>query len=160
MRVIPLTQGHTAIVDDADYDRVVGRGSWFYDRGYAARKEYVRGSGKAHPKGIKIYLHQFVLGVDPGVQVDHRNRNRLDCRRENLRMCNNAQNNANKPKWCGRGRYKGVYHNGSSWVARITVNYKPHHLGSYKSEEDAARAYDTAAKRYFGEFAYLNFPGE
>jgi hypothetical protein len=60
----------------------------------------------------------------------------------------------------GISRYKGVSRNREKWQARIKVDGKQSHLGIFTDEEDAARAYDAAARELFGEFAYLNFGGE
>lgn len=57
-------------------------------------------------------------------------------------------------------QYKGVYKKRSRWAARIAVNGETTWLGTFKTEEEAARAYDAAAKRLHGEFARLNFPEE
>jgi hypothetical protein len=59
-------------------------------------------------------------------------------------------------------QYKGVtwYIKHSKWYAQIQINKKMVYLGLYITEKDAAHAYDTAAKLYFGEYAQLNFPEE
>jgi hypothetical protein len=92
--------------------------------------------------------------------VDHRNRNGLDCRRENLRICTPSQNQANKIANHNR-RFKGICLTESGKVlAAIGINGSSIHLGLHATIEDAARAYDSAAIKLFGEFASLNFPQE
>lgn len=151
-----------AIVDD----------DFKYDKRYClsltshgyARANIYKGKVDGKYKYEYAYLHHLVVGKPPkGLVVDHINRNKLDNRRANLRFCLQSNNARNKESTSG---YKGVHyqkHNkknktGKVWVAQITANYKCNHLGSYKTPEAAARAYDNAAKRLHGEYATLNFP--
>jgi hypothetical protein len=105
------------------------------------------------------------MGLDCSGQIDHVNRNTLDNQRANLRAASRSQNGANSKKRVFRGQiatsiYKGVswYKRQKKWIASIREDDKLRFLGYYSSEEDAARAYDTAATRIHGEFARLNFP--
>jgi hypothetical protein len=95
-------------------------------------------------------------------RYDHKNRDPLDNRKENLRLANNSQNCANKVKWYNNGssKYKGVSFRKdmNCWRAKIYKNCKPISLGHFSTEELAAKAYDKAAREYFGEFTVLNFP--
>lgn len=106
-------------------------------------------------------LHRILMGEPEGFDVDHVNRDRLDNRRANLRLATRSQNSANRlrSKAPGASKYKGVrcgrYGN---WFAQITVAYRTLYLGTHPTEEDAARAYDAAARLHFGEFARTNFP--
>lgn len=108
-------------------------------------------------------LHRHVVGLvngDPRVP-DHINGDRLDNRRENLRVATHRQNVRNaKLRAGGSSQYKGVAWRPtrSCWRARIRVDYKQIHLGHFGDEAAAARTYDTAARELFGEFANLNFP--
>ncbi len=112
-----------------------------------------------------LLMHRFILHPDRGVIVDHVNGDGLDNRRSNLRLANHSQNAANSSKrHTARSTsiYKGVYFEASGtrrkrWRALISLNGKKIHLGSYSKETEAAVAYDVAAKKYFGEFAKLNF---
>lgn len=152
VREIPLTRGLVALVDAADYE-VVSRFKWHArpkpNGFYAGRID--RSSGRPR----LIYLHRQIIG--PG--VDHRNRNPLDCRRENLRPCTQQQNCFNRGKSKGKSsRYRGVSRDGRGWRAYIRHNGFLRYLGNFPSEIDAARAYDSQACSLFGEFANLNFP--
>jgi len=103
-----------------------------------------------------------VLSVVDGLFADHINHNTFDNRKANLRPATQTQNNRNRRKFSGQSnsKYKGVYWKKhiKKWVAQIGVNRKVIHLGCFKKEIDAARAYDEGAKKYHGEFASLNFP--
>lgn len=154
-RKIKLTKGKIAIVSPGDYEKIVCE-DWQLAENrsgnlYAARIE-----------GTKvIYMHRVIMGAAKGQIVDHKNRQTLDNRRENLRFATKGQNNRNRPK-CAKGassKYKGVSKRKDEkrWRASITHEGRHIHLGNFENEEDAARAYDEAAKVYFGEFAFLNF---
>lgn len=101
----------------------------------------------------------FMLGRWPNHLVDHINRDPSDNRWCNLRESNYAQNGANSRvrKTNEASPFRGVRKHGRRFNARITVNKKTVFLGSFKTSLDAAKAYDTAAKKYHGEFAQLNF---
>lgn len=146
MKLLPLTQNKFALVDDEDFERAdcfkwsanFQHGSW-----YAVSSKEKR-------------LHNFIL---PGHrQVDHKNNDGLDCQKHNLRPATNQQNSANRRKSCGRtSRYKGVVKRFNRWIAQIRVDGKQIYLGMFQDESEAARIYDVAAQKYFGEFARLNF---
>ena len=96
--------------------------------------------------------------------VDHVNGDRLNNTRSNLRICDGTLNNANRrrrPTRTGRSasQYRGVHKalNSSKWGATITYKRKRFYIGSFPTEEEAAKAYDAKAIELFGEFAVLNF---
>jgi AP2 domain/HNH endonuclease len=95
------------------------------------------------------------------MHVDHINGNGLDNRRTNLRPATSAENARNRRSQRGSSSpYKGVswIRSRRNWRANLRVGDRLIHLGSYTDPADAARAYDAAALKYFGEFARLNFP--
>jgi hypothetical protein len=112
--------------------------------------------------GSRMYMHRMILFAMKGQLVDHRNGDGLDNRRPNLRFCTHAQNMANNGGCRNRktSPYKGVHFSADrqKWVASIGAGGRIYRLGRYGSAEDAARAYDAAAVKWFGEFARLNFP--
>lgn len=154
IKLIPLTKGHTAIVDATDYDWL-NQWNWtvFETRGlfYAYRKCMKR----------QIFMHRFIFDAKESEDVDHKDHDGLNNRRNNLRSCVQAQNGCNRgaPKTNTSG-FKGVCFNkeAGKWQANIQSNKKQNHLGLYATREDAARAYDAAARELHGEFAFQNFP--
>ena len=107
-------------------------------------------------------LHQFILPLSEGMEVDHRNVNGLDNRKENLRPTTRAQNSINLKKTQRKtsSQYKGVSWNKyyEKWKACIKKDDILYHIGYFYDEVDAAKAYDKKAKELHGEFARLNFP--
>lgn len=155
---IPLTNSDVfAIVDAADYEWLSAWHLQLSPQGYAYRCTMAGGKRKT------VLLHVFILNPLPGLEVDHRNTIRLDNRRENLRICTVLENRRNRSKIAGTTSiYKGVYWHsgGKKWCARIKTNDRTTHIGLFVSEVEAAHAYDLAAAKHHGAFAYPNFPTE
>lgn len=148
---IPLTQGKVAVIDDDDAV-LVGRYKWFAMKHYSGKRWYA----SAKVNGKRVSLHRFLTGYP---MTDHKNGDSLDNRRENLRPCTNQQNQFNRNKQAGSSRFKGVtfYKRDGIWLAQIQKTgpngRKNHRLGTFKTEEEAAAAYQAAATKLFGEFA-------
>lgn len=107
-------------------------------------------------------LHRFLIDAPDGRYVDHKNGDRLDNRKSNLRLCSPAENRRNSRSARALSGYKGVSRvdRPSKWRATLLKGGKRIYLGSYKTRIEAARAYDKGAREHFGEFACLNFPDE
>src|SRR5690606_31440543 len=111
-------------------------------------------------------LHRYLFNLESGtihnkskIFVDHINGNKLDNRRENLRLCDNEKNQQNRFKTTGKSKYKGVIWDKShnAWLVRIQPeNEKRKYIGLYRDELEAAKAYNDAAIKIFGEFANIN----
>ena len=151
--LIPLSQGRVAIVDRINYDYLmqwkwcVTKGGGTFRTYYACRTESSR----------KISMHRQLLATPKGLQSDHINHNGLDNRRVNLRTCTVSANQQNQlPRLHGTSQHKGVSLHRKSWVARIACYGKHGYLGAFRTEIEAAKAYNNAAKVLFGKFAYLN----
>lgn len=146
MLKIKLTQNHYAIVDDEDYEWL-SRHKWYYFNGCAARQS-----------NHHIYMSREIVKAPKGLEVDHKNGDRLDNRKANLRICEKAENLRNRTvkQKNNTSGYKGVFCMGSKWISQIRYKSKLIYLGVFNSPIIAARAYDKAALLYFGEFARLN----
>lgn len=152
---IPLTQGRVATIDFEDLDKARGH-KWYAkrykQRTYAARN--VRGSDGSRNT---LFLHTVLMPGAP--KVDHRDGEGLNNRRDNLRSATQQQNQrAFRRKSGATSKFRGVSASGPQWRAVIYVDRVQHFLGRFDREEDAARAYDVAARQHFGEFSSPNFP--
>ena len=159
-------KGELFLIDAEDYDLVNGI-NWS-----KTKSGYIRGYCKNKKQYIEI--HRLIMGLSKGdiELVDHSNRIKTDNRKTNLRICNDFQNAVNKSA-SGKSKYLGVtFHRSiksytlksgekkvsdtSGFFAKITSNKKQMYLGRFKTEIDAAKAYNEAAVKYHGEFANLN----
>jgi hypothetical protein len=162
-RMIRMSQPRYAKVDPADYERLrkyewfaAGKrrnNSSFYAQGYVTDKK----TGKEK----LVFMHREILKVPKGMLVDHINHDGMNNRSANLRKATHSQNMCNRKKRSdsSTSKYKGVcWHKGKrKWEATIGFKGRNIHLGRFKSEKAAAKAYDAAARKYHGEFAETNF---
>lgn len=152
--------GNYAYVDDEDYE-YLNQFSWHLGlNGYAYRNLNINNTQE------KFYMHHEIanrmnLQLEWGEEIDHKDRNRLNCRRENLRAASFNQSKMNTTKRRNTSsQYKGVCWNKrvNKWLARINKDGEQYYIGLFNSEIEAAKAYDHYAKLMFDEFAVLNFP--
>lgn len=167
---IPLTQKQVALIDADDYELVM-QFKWYACKrrdGFSAATNIHCENG--HQRQKTLLMHRLITNAKRCQHVDHINRNPLDNRRCNLRVCSPAENaryrkTPNMPK---KSAFKGVVLDSRKrkgdcrpiWRASIGFNGRRIHLGTFHSEKDAAMAYDKSAINLFGEFAQTNFPKE
>lgn len=145
-----------ALIDDCDFESV-SKFKWHLDRGRNGRKaDY---AWRSESGGKKFYMHREIMGATTEQTIDHISNNKLDNRRSNLRFCTRSENQFNKGlSKNNTSGFKGVCFKKreGKWSAKIASNHKRYDLGLFNTAEDAARAYNEAAKKYHGEFARLN----
>jgi len=138
------------IIDVEDVEKVKGY-KWHLQHGYVS----------TYQKSGDISIQHIILGIKPDRKrmVDHRDRNKLNNRKFNFRVCTNTENTRNrtKPKTNTSG-YKGIFwrKERKRWVVRISANKKEIYIGYFKDKIEAAMAYNRAAIKHHGEFACLN----
>ncbi len=155
MKLLNLSNSsNKCLLDDLDYDFL---NQWIWrqqDNGYV-----VRGSGTGENYHT-IYLHKVLMPVPDHLEVDHMDLNKLNNQKYNLRTCTHTENMRNIPtmKIRSTSGYKGVSWSkkNNRWRARINVSGKEVYLGHFLNKEDAAKAYNEAAIKYFGAYARLN----
>jgi hypothetical protein len=158
-RRIYLGQGQWTILNSRDYYRLKYF-RWFVfatsGKFYAHRCAIIKNRNTK-----RISMHREIMNAPKGKLVDHRNGDSLDNRRVNLRFATNRQNLQNKRKTTSKttSLFRGIYrYRKYGWVPLIKYRGKRIWLGIFDNEVDAAKAYDKAARKYFGQFARLNFP--
>lgn len=154
---IQLSQGKVALVDDEDFDRLAPH-KWYVRKDKHGKYYALRSAWGLMRK--TVYMHREIIGAPRGMIVDHVNGNALDNQRSNLRLCTNSENMCNRGKQTDNtSGYKGVTWNSHRrrWQAQIKLNGKMVQSGRFDTPEDAARAYDEAARKHHGEFAKTNF---
>jgi hypothetical protein len=145
MKQIPLGGDKYALVDDEDYE-FLSQFKWRYsERRYAF---------------TTIQMHRLLCRPPKGMIVDHRDLDKLNNQKANLRPATHSQNRANQGKLpnCS-SQYKGVYKraNRNCWTAMLKWKGKQHWVGTFPTEHLAALAHDLWALDIHGEFAHLNF---
>lgn len=158
MKEIPIRGGFYVLVDDEDYE-YLSQFKWnLNQKGYARRSIYL---GKKNGKTLikNITMHKEIMSHTKCDNLDHSDGDKLNNQKYNLRPATYAENARNRKPQKGKvSKYKGVCwrKDCNKWRARIMANGKWLNIGSYFTEEAAAKAYDAACVRLHGEFAYIN----
>lgn len=152
MKKIHLGKENYALVDDEDFDRVSKLCWHMDDKGYARTTFRVRLFGEKE-RTRAIRMHRFVLREEKGIWIDHRNRNRLDNQKNNLRICNPSLNKANgKVYKNNRLGVKGVRRQKSG---RFSARLLDIWLGTFDTLEEASAAFKAAHEAKYGEFSAI-----
>lgn len=148
--------GFFATVDKEDYP-LVSQYVWNVNKG---RKTYY--AITYFDGGTRgVFMHRMILNTPLDKDTDHWDGNGLNNVRSNLREATRTQNNANRTRLTmNTTGFRGVFRSGNRWRAQIQYDHAAHHLGCYGTREEAARAYDVAARQVHGEYAALNFPDD
>lgn len=152
MKNISLTKGKITIVDDDDYDFLM-QWKWYCGNDYAQR------NSKGDKKRKIIYMHRVINKTPDGLETDHINGDYFDNRKENLRSVTQSQNQRNTSSHKeSSSKYKGVSlkKGRNKWEVRIKTSGIYKYIGLFEDETTAAKAYNEAAIKYFGEFAKIN----
>lgn len=157
-RVTHIKTGVSCLVSDKDKPRIV-MFDWYPSKGTNNKAPYMRAKIRLHDGSYKsIYMHRLILSF-PDSFVDHIDGDELNNRSENLRECNHFQNMANKGRQKGKALPKGVYEYKSrkgvviGYKAAKVINKKFHHLGLFKSPDEASLAFFKFEREHYNEFA-------
>ena len=150
MKYIPLTKNQFAVVDDESYD-YLNQWKWKLDsKGYAVRQ-----TSRKLPPRKNIYMHREIVKTPEGMFTDHKNFNRLDNRKENLRICTKRQNQIHQFNSRNKTGYRGISWNerDKAWVVQISTELGIVKRKQVKDKELAIQIYKELSKEYYGEFA-------
>jgi HNH endonuclease len=168
---MPKNPEHQEILDFFRYDPIDGALYYRTSKGKRIAGERAGSVSKQGYRVIKWRLRTLAAswvvwmyhhGKWPVNTMDHINPVRIDDRIENLREATRSQNCMNKLSYWKKPRsgFRGVkiLNGRRRFQSVIKVGADTHYLGTFDTAEEAARVYDTGARRYHGEFARLNFP--
>lgn len=159
MKRISLTYSKYALIDDEDFERV-DQYKW---RAYLSKNTFRARSSTG------LSLSNLIMNCPDNKEVDHINLDSLDCQKHNLRICSCSENNRNRKSLIGSvSKYKGVTWRKNRgkwqaciWIENIFGQQTSLYLGcNFNNEEEAALAYDNAARQEHGKFGRYNFPLE
>jgi hypothetical protein len=153
MKFIELTKGEQAIADDEDFE-FLSQWKWYFDR-YAMRNERVNRGQR------KVLMRRVIMNTPEGFETDHINRNKLNNRKANLRICTTFENQANKKKSLNKSSiYKGVSKLKDKWISQVVCGKRLTFIGLFNQEHHAALAADLWNRDLYGQFARTNFKAD
>lgn len=140
-----------ALIDDEDFEKV---NKYRWHLGYC---EYASTSASVGEKQTTSQMHRLIMGAIKGQMIDHKDGNKLNNQKSNLRYCTGSENQANRTSQKNNtSGFTGVFKSGKRWIAQIGIKNRQRYLGIFTDKESAAKAYNQAAKKNYGEFARLN----
>jgi hypothetical protein len=155
MKAIPLTHGAVTVVDDEDFDRFGHLKWWLSGCGHAATT--IRNPDRTRST---LFLHRAIMGAGPGEDVHHKDEDPLNNQKANLETVEHGRHRAGHARRAGprTGKYKGVQWVAvqQAWRASINTKGKTYNLGTFRTAELAALAYNKAALAAFGPDCYQN----
>lgn len=161
MKIIKTTNNKEVLVDDEDYP-YLNRFSWTAsNKGFDGPKLHVQMCKQRNNKYTGIAMHELVIDLVNADAVGFKNGNPLDNRKENLFATDKAhmmQMSMKRRMKNASSKYKGLTwrKHKKYWEVRITKDFVVHYIGKFKSERQAALAYNARAKELYGEYAYQN----
>lgn len=161
MAEITLRSGEICLVDDDDFD-MLSKFTWYVLK--RKHTSYARAPLRGPDRSWReLKMHRLIMNCPQDFVVDHIDGNGLNNQKSNLRVCTFAENRRNtQSRRIATGGIKGAIQRSGSktWASTITFQGKSFYLGRFPTMEEAARAYDAAARNFFGEFARLNYPDD
>lgn len=152
---IQLTKNKEAIIDKEDYDLIKN----YHWHAVKSGNVYYASTRDSKNNNCNLRMHQLIMNHK---NIDHINGDGLNNCRENLRIASQQENSFNqRPRKDSKTGFKGVHKTqNNTWIARIRLNGRTYYSKRFKTPEEAAKAYDELATKYFGEYAKLNFKGD
>jgi hypothetical protein len=147
MKLIKLTQNKKTKIDNEDY-HFFNEYKWYALYSSGIKNYYVVNYNCRTRK--TLYLHRLIMNCPTNKCIDHINRNTLDNRKCNLRICTRSENQINRK--CGKNKGVSYHKKHKLWLARIKKDKKTYYLGWFKNKEDGIKVYKLKAKELFGEF--------
>lgn len=148
MKTLELSRGKVAVVDDETF-------TWLkkYKWTLSGNGKYAIYYTKRNGKRRLFQMHRIIMNAKKGEYVDHIDGNGLNNQKSNLRIVTHRQNMLNRKDL---KKTIGITKHQKGYWARIRFEGKHFSLGVYEKKEDAIKAYNEAAKKYYGDDAFLN----
>lgn len=156
MKLVPLSRGLFAKVDDKDFDDL-SQFNWTIKTSSKENVLYAKRFSIKDGKHTTELMHRRIMGAVKGIEVDHIDHDGLNNQRMNLRASTFTENRRNRRRQKNHSqKFQGVHRSGKKWCAKIWSNGETLWLGTFNSEIEAAEAWNEKASALRGPFAHLN----